>query len=279
MMQKKRCLLGLFIALGGILCGKNIPAQEINTILPSNGIVSPHIPDTFYDPSIDYGLFAGRVTDRTKDHMTIKVKFESSNVRLLRAGDLVKFEEKGKQEFRCDGYIIGVENNYLTISVPKVKLCRQERGNTIRIGTILHFESKIMRERVLHASSYRQILIKEKEDLLKQLKGINHYLWSFDQQRILVMGKYDKKIVEIEKEREKALDKILVEKKEKVVLQSDLKKELNLIDEKLDFYRIDRSEYLVDRFQADREYHLPVMDKPQEPVEVSAEVIKKHRWQ
>jgi hypothetical protein len=107
---------------------------------------------------------------------------------------------------------------------------------------------------------------------------VNHFLWSYNQEKINLSAEYDKKILEISKQKQVALDDLLNKKKEQVVVQSELKKELNTIDEKMVYYRIDRKEALTDRFQSDLLDEIPSYEAPPEKIKVESEDLKQHRW-
>ncbi len=119
--------------------------------------------------------------------------------------------------------------------------------------------------RVFEATKYRELLILRKDDFLKQLNGINHFLWTFDQQKVKVAADYDQRIVEMQKARQKALDDLIQYKQEQLVLQAELMGKLNELDAALKFYQVERRELLTDRWNMDHDMALPVGQRPQDP--------------
>ena len=120
-----------------------------------------------------------------------------------------------------------------------------------------------MAQRVFEASKYRELLILRKEGYLKQLNSINHFLWTFDQQKLKTAAEYDTKINRIMREKQLALDNLLNKKQENILLQSELVQKLDTLDESLDHYRIERQEHITDRWFMDHDRGLPIMRRPQ----------------
>lgn len=220
--------------------------------------------DSFFDPKADYAHFPGRVTDRDSTGMILKITSENKNTRFFRTGDVVLFyvaqNERGE---RCQSYVRSAEEDFFTIFVKDLSPC-WSREDYFRRGTILSFYSETLSQRVKDAAIYRAVLIKRKKDFMDQLNGINHFIWSYDQKRIQLAAEYDKRILEIEKEKQRDLDNLLVKKTDSIRLQQDLVFRLNGIDKDLDFYRVEKNELLIDRWHSDRDLGLPVGPRPQE---------------
>ena len=125
------------------------------------------------------------------------------------------------------------------------------------------FSSRRLKERVGDASQYRVLLLKRKQDFFKQLNSVNHFLWSFDQQRVLTAVDYDKKIILLKKAKENALELLIHKKRDKIRLQKELVFRLDSVEKDLLFYRIDNNELLVDRWHLDHDLGLPVGRRPQ----------------
>lgn len=229
---------------------------------PDEGFVSRDMNHAM-DPDIQYGKFTGRVSDKDDQGRVFKVHVENNNSKFFRAGDNVYFLVQGHEDKRlCKAFVRNVEDNYFSMYVENLSPCWSE--GYFRRGTVLVFDSKVLEQRVFEASQFREQLIVRKDDFLKQLNGINHFLWTFDQQKIKVAAEYDAQILELQRARQKALDDLIQQKQEQLTLQTELMRSLNELDESLKFYRVERRELLTDRWNLDHDQALPVGQRPQE---------------
>ncbi len=216
------------------------------------------------DPSVDYERFSGRVSDKDDSERVFKVRVENNNTKFFRAGDLVLFKvNRRSSRSYCRAFVRNVEDFHFTIYVENLSPCFA-KGEYFRRGTVLNFYSKALALRVFEASKYREQLILRKEDFLKQLNDINHFLWTFDQHKVQTAARYDEEINRLQREKRKALDDMITLKQERLVLQNELMKRLNELDESLIFYRVERQELLSDRWDLDHDQGLPVGPRPQE---------------
>lgn len=231
--------------------------------LPDEGVVGPDNRSSI-DPNVDYERFSGRVSDKDDNQRIFKVHVENNNTKFFRAGDTVEFKVnlRENKEF-CRGFVRSVEDFHFTIYVETLAPC-YSNSDYFRRGTVLNFYSKVLGLRVFEASKYREQLILRKEDFLKQLNGINHFLWTFDQQKVKTAADYDEQINRLQREKRRALDDMITLKQERLVLQNELMKKLNELDESLLFYRVERQELMTDRWQMDHDQGLPVGHRPQE---------------
>lgn len=245
----------------------------------AEGIVSENT-DSFHDKKIDYSYFIGRVTDRDHQGNIYKIRVENNNTKFLRVGDLVQFSAKREQEdFPCEGYVRDTENNYFVIYVKNLSLCfpeatlaaTQPRGewSFLKIGTKLKFYSVRLAERVLAGSSYRKILLDKREDFLRQLNRINNFLFHFNEERVQVGLKFDRRVEEIRKEKLLAMERILEKQRESVILKKELVVELDKLDKDLTQYQVERVELFTDRFQMDKDTGLPMGVRPPPKREVA----------
>ncbi len=218
--------------------------------------------DSWYDNEYDYSQFTGRVSDRDKGSNILKISSEDKNIKFFRAGDKVNFTVASKDTDYCQGYVRNVEEKFFVIFVKDLYSCWND-SDYFRRGTLLHFNSKQLLSRVKEASKYRIVLLKRKKDFFKQLNGVNHFIWSYDQQKVLTASDYDLKIVEIEKGKQKALEMLLAKKQDQIRLQKELIRRLSELDQELGHYRIERDDLLVDRWHLDHDLGLPVGKRPQ----------------
>ena len=218
--------------------------------------------DSFFDDTRNYGTFTGRVTDRDLNTNILKVSSENGNIKFFRSGDLVKFMVVKVGRGLCEGYVRSVEDGYFVIYLKDIFPCFGSK-RYFRRGTLLAFSSRRLKERVGDASQYRVLLLKRKQDFFKQLNSVNHFLWSFDQQRVLTAVDYDKKIILLKKAKENALELLIHKKRDKIRRQKELVFRLDSVEKDLLFYRIDNNELLVDRWHLDHDLGLPVGRRPQ----------------
>jgi hypothetical protein len=230
--------------------------------LPNSGVLGPDNRGAI-DPAVDYETFSGRVTDKDDTSRIFKVGVENNNAKFFRSGDEVRFKVNMHSSNNwCKGFVRSVEDFHFTIYVDSIGSC-YDKEKYFRRGTVLNFHSKVLGQRVFEASKYREQLILRKEDFLKQLNGINHFLWTFDQQKVKVAVEYDEKINQLQREKRKALDDMINLKQERLVLQNELMKKLNELDESLKFYRVERQELMTDRWELDHDLGLPFGHRPQ----------------
>jgi len=230
--------------------------------LPGEGVVDPDNRGSI-DPKVDYERFSARVSDKDDTQRIFKLQVENNNTKFFRAGDIVRFKVnmREKQNF-CTGFVRSVEDFHFTMYVESLAPCYDAK-EYFRRGTVLNFEAKILAERVFEASKYREQLILRKEDFLKQLNGINHFLWTFDQQKVKAAAEYDERINRLQREKRKAIDDMITQKQEQLILQTELMRKLNELDDSLKFYRVERQELMTDRWESDHDQGLPFGQRPQ----------------
>ena len=230
--------------------------------LPSEGVVAPDNRGVI-DPSVNYERFSGRVTDKDDNSRVFKIKVENNNSKFFRSGDLVLFKLNLKENRDyCKAFVRNVEEFHFTIYVESLAPC-YSTSEYFRRGTVLNFFSKALALRVFEASKYREQLIVRKEDFLKQLNDINHFIWNFDQLKVKRAADYDEEINRLQREKRKAMDDMIALKQERLVLQNELMKKLNELDESLLFYRVERQELMTDRWESDHDQGLPFGQRPQ----------------
>ena len=229
--------------------------------------INKEIRDSFYDPTFDYSRFVGRITDRDTTNNVVKIFSENSNVKFLRSGDRLDFQVlSSKDDNYCTGYVRSSERQYFVIYIKNVYACWKSKEGFFRRGTILKFNSSILVSRVKDASVHRLIILKKREDFFKQLNSVNHFLWTYEQQKIQLALDYDKKILELERAKERAMESFLSKKEDNIKLQSELSYRIDLFDKNLDDSRVEKFELFADRWGADQDLDLPVGVKPQKRI-------------
>jgi hypothetical protein len=249
----------LFLTLSfGQICLAQVTAPNLG----NPGVVARDT-NSFIDESIDYSRFVGRVTDKSESGKVFKIKVENNNTKFYRAGDTVFFHVINKDTTdKCKAFVRSVEDFYFVIVVQDLSACYNE-DKYFRRGTLLRFRSKILARRVFEASKYREMLLVRKDDFLNQLNGLNNFLWAFDQERVKTAISYDEQINDLEKKKRKAIDNLILKKKESLVLQNELMRKLNSIDESLKYYKVERQEFITDRWNMDHDKSLPFSQRPQ----------------
>jgi hypothetical protein len=218
--------------------------------------------DSFYDPKMDYSKFSARVTDRDKSANIIKVTSENRNIKFFRAGDEIKFNIASlKNRDKCVAHVRSVEPKYFVAYVKDMIPCWGE-NEYFRRGTVLVIQSYRLAERVREASIYRRVLLNRKKSFFKQLNNVNHFVWSYNQQKIKVAAQYDKQIMQLRKKKQNALEELQLNKKDQVYLQKELIYRLDSIDKDLEFYRIESDELAIDRWHMDQDLGIPVGKRP-----------------
>ena len=220
---------------------------------------------SFYQKGRDYGQFEGRVSDRDQASSILKVQSENENIKFFKAGDKVHFkvQQNPNKDF-CQGHIRAVGPEFFTMYVKNLYPCWNE-GEYFRRGMILNFETSRLAERVQNASEYRLILLKRREDYFKQLNKVNHFIWSYKQQKVQLAAQYDKKIEELKKKKRRALEGLLSKKNDVASTQRELISQLDNLDEKLEFYRIENHSEEKNRWTKDHDLGLPVYRYPEQP--------------
>lgn len=241
------------IALGNVTDSQKLPKETLKLGT-----------DSFYDPKFDYSNFSGRVTDRDSTASIVKVSSENRNVKFFRAGDLVEFKiQNNKESEFCQGYVRSIEDKYFVMYVKDLFPCFP-KDDYFRRGTALVMQSEKLATRVREASVYRASLLNKKKDFMGQLNGINSDIWNFEERKIQVAAEFDKKILEIENQKNQSLDQLLSLKNDQIKLQRELAYRLDNIDKELSFYKVEKEELLFDRWHLDRDLGYPVYEKPEE---------------
>lgn len=247
-----------------IMLSMSFPAAAVVLVpnLPAPGVLEADNRAAI-NPLIDYERFTGRVSDKDDNSRIFKVKVENNNTKFFRAGDLVQFKVNLKENRNyCKAFVRNVEDFHFTMYVESLAPC-YSTSEYFKRGTVLNFYSKALSGRIFEATKYREQLVVRKEDFLKQLNDINHFLWTFDQQKVKTAASYDEEINRLQREKRKALDDMISLKQERLVLQNELMRKLNELDGSLNFYRVERQELMTDRWNLDHDQGLPFGQRPQ----------------
>lgn len=219
--------------------------------------------DSFYDETIDYANFSGRVTDRDDTANVFKISTENSNAKFFRIGDPLTFRVSNFEKREpCKANVRNVEDGYFVVFVSDISPCFDQEY--FRRGNVLLFNAPVLAQRVKDASLYRVVLLRRKRDFFKQLNDINHFVWTYDQQKVLVASEYDQQIIELNKKKQEALDSLITKKEDQLRLQRELMRRLDTLDSDLEHYRIGNEELHVDRWHLDHDLGHPVDHRPQE---------------
>ena len=205
-------------------------------------------------------VFTARMTDRDDSLRTLKMSSENSYTRFFKKGDALQFHLPRKKDRRCDGFIKGAEEGFFVVSVKNLDSC-WDKSEYFRRGTLLTIYSPKLRSRVFGAKNYKLILKGRRDDHLKQLNEINHFIWSYDQQRIQLAASFDEQIIAIEKERQEALRELTNRKRDSTRLQQSLTYQLDKLEKDLSFYNVEKEDLLVDKQHLYDPFGLPIVKK------------------
>jgi len=225
------------------------------------GSLEDKIKDSFFDPKYDYSEFTGRVTDRDDTNSIFKISSENRNIKFFRSGDLVKFRLASKDTKSCMGYVRSVEEDYFVMFVKDITKCWGLQ-KYFRRGAMLVFESGTLASRVRDASTFRIVLLKRRRDFYKQLNDVNHFVWSYDQEKVKLAAEFDEKIAALKQAKIEGIDMLQTKKKDSINLQRELSYRLDKLDKDLEFYRIDKDEPKIDRWHLDHDLGKPVGKRP-----------------
>ncbi len=218
--------------------------------------------DSFYDPNIDYSKFSGRVSDKDATATILKIQVETENTKFFKASDPLNFwVARDRSKSPCQGNVRAIEDGFLTIYVKNLLPCWGEAYN-FRRGTILIFESERLANRVKDASRYRVALLSKKRDFLVQLNKVNRFVWGFSSEQVQVAAAFDRKILEIQKQKELALNSLIAKKKDQIRIQKELSYRLDELDKDLKYYLVEKDELFTDRWHLDHEEGLPTYKRP-----------------
>ncbi|MGB0455118.1 MAG: hypothetical protein ACPGJV_15520 [Bacteriovoracaceae bacterium] len=202
------------------------------------------------------------MSDKDPTGTILKVSSENKNIKFFRAGDQVQFSVQTKPDDKCKGHVRSIEEGYFVIYVADIQNCWKEHSY-FRRGTLLIFDSPQLEARIKQGSSFRHLLVKRRKDLFGQLNDVNHFLWTYDQQKVLLAAEYDKKILGIQKRKQREIEDLISKKRDFQKLQRELIKKVEELKRDLDRYRVEKNELYVDRWHMDQDLGLPVDRRPQ----------------
>ena len=212
----------------------------------------------------EYSKFYGRITDRNQRGNILKIHTENSNIKLFQAGDITKFFMASKvSKEACIGYVRDVENNYLVLSVNNIDKCWSQFGR-IRRGSMIKLESEILAKRIIDAGIFREVLIKRKNDYLKQLEEVNNFLLSFKQNKVIELARIEQEIVQLQEKKIRKANSLNLKRKDYIHLQRELNFRLDKLNEDIETYRLEKVRLLRDRWARDHDLGKPIGARPQE---------------
>ena len=209
-------------------------------------------PESHYNKDFDYSRFIGRMTDRSKPGNILKIFSKNTNVKLLHSGDRVYFKYPFGSPHYCKGSVRNTEDpDYVVIYAHDLTPCLRKGEIGIRRGSKLHFLSHKLPERVRSAHQQHKVLLKRREQFLKQLNDINHFIWTYQQQKIKTSAKYKEEMVKIQKEEQRAMNVLEEKKKDGLLLQKEINQRIDKLDENLLFYRIEKAQKIKESWKQD----------------------------
>ena len=82
---------------------------------------------------------------------------------------------------------------------------------------------------------------------------MNVWLWTFKQQKLKAIAKYDQEIERIKMAKQQEVSDLSLKRKDYLHLQRELKFRLDELDRDIEFYRIENARVLRDRWAMDRD--------------------------
>ena len=209
-------------------------------------------PSSHYDKEFDYSRFIGRMTDRNKPGNILKIFSKNTNVKLLRSGDPVFFKYPFGSKNYCKGSVRNTEDHdYFVIYSHDLSPCLKKGEVVIRRGSKLHFLSPKLVTRVHQAHLRHQALLKRREQFFKQLNEINHFIWTYQQQKIKTSAKYKEEMLKLQQDEQRALEILKEKKKDGLLLQRELNKRIDKLDSDLLFYSIEKKQKIKESWKQD----------------------------
>lgn len=196
-----------------------------------------------FDQTKDYSRFSGRVSDRNQSHTHLKISSESKNMKFFRTGDQIYFRLSNRDTEYCSGYVRNVEEGYIVITHNSLKPCLGKQNFILR-GTSLLLFSERLNERVRDADLYHRVLSRKKKNFRNQYNEVNHFIYSFHQQRLKLASEFDRKIHNLKEKKDIALQRIIDKKRESAILQKELNRKILELEKNLQFYTIDSQSLL-----------------------------------
>lgn len=242
----------------------NLYGNEANYLLKSRGLLG-RTSQQVYDPKVNYTEQVARVSDYDDTQKFYKLHFQNNNVKFLKKGDILKFRILNTKGAQCQGQVQKIENFFITVKVANLAICWR-RTDYFRRGTLLKVSMPIMDHRVYEAVSFRKVLVQQKSDFLRQLQGINNFLYNYDQEKVKLMVNYEERMARLMEEKKKALRALQAKRQESYQLRQVLSKKLDKLDHDLRFYQVEREEQLVDRWDLSHDQGLPLSYRPQKPI-------------
>ena len=87
-------------------------------------------------------------------------------------------------------------------------------------------------------------------------------MWGFSSEQVQVAAAFDRKILEIQKQKELALNSLIAKKKDQIRIQKELSYRLDELDKDLKYYLVEKDELFTDRWHLDHEEGLPTYKRP-----------------
>ena len=122
----------------------------------------------------------------------------------------------------------------------------------------------MLKKRIVDASVFREVLIKRKNDYVKQLREVNNFLLNFKQYKISEIAKIEQAIISLEEKKLTKLSALSSKRKDYIHLQREINFRLDKLDEDIENYRLERVELLRDRWARDHDLGKPVNNRPQD---------------
>lgn len=195
------------------------------------------------------GYFSGRISRFDRDIKTLKIKVDFANLKYLNPKDRLEFWDERNTVQRCKGYIIGRSADFVLLKAPELANC--EKFLLITTGAYLKFYSKDLENNLEMGKDVVSLLLKKRMAVQGKMdlrqKDIDAHL-----ERVSAVNvRYDLLRKKLEMEWQKELNALEEDRVQSVRLAKDLEQRRDEIDKKLELYKVNDENMVLDRWSLD----------------------------
>jgi len=196
--------------------------------------------------------FRGRILSSDFKSGFVKVRIDFSNGRFLQKGNSVKVwppDVDFKNNYFCQGNIIGKSNKYLLLRLKDIELCKKVINFTG--GQAVSLKSEDLRENILTAVELNKILSKKRLALASKVKTLKDLIDGHPEKINSINSKYDTLIKKLNYEWKLALEKASEENIFNTQEYKNYVTRLDEVDFKIEQYHIEDDNFYTDRWSLD----------------------------
>ncbi len=195
------------------------------------------------------GYFSGRISRFDRQIKTLKIKVEFSNLKYLNPKDRLEFWDERNTSQKCLGYVIGRSADFLLIKAPELSMC--EKFLLITSGAYLKFYSKDLENNLEMGKDVVNLLLKKRMAVQGQMDLRQKEIDSHLEKVATVNSRYDVLRKKLEMEWQKELNALEEDRVQSIRLAKDLEQRRDEIDKKLELYKVNDENMVLDRWSLD----------------------------